>query len=381
MAHIVDFRISGLAGRVDDFECKLNRDINVFFGLNGCGKTSLLKILYSAMSGDTKILENVPFVSAEVRIHSLQYDKDFVYTINKLNVTSKIQNQRGSDHLIKDSIFYKNVIPDKKLTWSTQGEGDLLINQWQHRYLPTNRLLFDSSREQPVEFFNSSEDVDQLFADNIKNLWLTYSAEILGEVREVQEKGLTNILRDVFSQTPENNQEFDVDLKIAYDKASQFLSRQNADQLLGPFDQFVERYRNEKSIKKVINDIVSTETAIETAVQPLEKLKGLVQRLYTGNKIVEFIYSEISVKDLKNEEIGLYSLSSGEKQLLRIFIEVLVAQLSSLIIDEPELSMHIDWQKELINDLTLLNPESQLIIATHSPEIMATLSEDKIFRL
>ena len=65
MSHIVEFSISGLAGRKDVYSQVLDRHLNVFFGLNGSGKTSLLKILHSAMSGESRILRNVPFSSAE----------------------------------------------------------------------------------------------------------------------------------------------------------------------------------------------------------------------------------------------------------------------------------------------------------------------------
>ena len=50
MAHITEFAITGLAGRTDVYSGRFNRDVNIFFGLNGSGKTSLLKILHSAMS-------------------------------------------------------------------------------------------------------------------------------------------------------------------------------------------------------------------------------------------------------------------------------------------------------------------------------------------
>ncbi len=56
MSHIVNFLIEGLAGRPEPLEKTMDRDINIFFGLNGCGKTSLLKILHSAMSNDASFL-------------------------------------------------------------------------------------------------------------------------------------------------------------------------------------------------------------------------------------------------------------------------------------------------------------------------------------
>lgn len=77
----------------------------------------------------------------------------------------------------------------------------------------------------------------------------------------------------------------------------------------------------------------------------------------------------------------LESLSSGERQLLQILLETLAVDNSSIIIDEPELSMHVDWQRELIAAMYLVNPDCQLVLATHSPEIVAASPSGSVFEL
>ena len=66
-------------------------------------------------------------------------------------------------------------------------------------------------------------------------------------------------------------------------------------------------------------------------------------------------------------------LSSGEKQLLIILLTVLLedGQEYVLMMDEPEISMHISWQYELLNWILELNPNVQLILTTHSPSIFS----------
>ena len=71
----------------------------------------------------------------------------------------------------------------------------------------------------------------------------------------------------------------------------------------------------------------------------------------------------------------------AETHVLQIFIEVLMTKNRCILIDEPEISMHIDWQHDLVNNLRHLNPSSQYILATHSPEIMANINDEKIFQL
>ena len=67
-----------------------------------------------------------------------------------------------------------------------------------------------------------------------------------------------------------------------------------------------------------------------------------------------------------------YQLSSGEKQMLVILLTVLVEdnQHYVLLMDEPEISLHIDWQQRLIGLIRELNPNAQIILTTHSPALI-----------
>ena len=67
-----------------------------------------------------------------------------------------------------------------------------------------------------------------------------------------------------------------------------------------------------------------------------------------------------------------YKLSSGEKQMLIILLTVLVRDNAHcvLFMDEPEASLHIEWQQKLISMIRELNPNVQLILTTHSPAVI-----------
>ena len=90
----------------------------------------------------------------------------------------------------------------------------------------------------------------------------------------------------------------------------------------------------------------------------------------TGKKIVrtenEIRFSQIG------ETLVPYQLSSGEKQMLAILLTVLVEdnQHYVLFMDEPEVSLHIEWQKRLIDLCVELNPNVQIILTTHSPAVV-----------
>ncbi|MBR3657191.1 MAG: ATP-binding protein [Prevotella sp.] len=103
-----------------------------------------------------------------------------------------------------------------------------------------------------------------------------------------------------------------------------------------------------------------------------KRFQDIVDDLFseTGKKIVrtenEIRFSQIG------ETLVPYQLSSGEKQMLAILLTVLVEdnQPYVLFMDEPEVSLHIEWQKRLIDLCIELNPNVQIILTTHSPAVV-----------
>jgi len=85
-------------------------------------------------------------------------------------------------------------------------------------------------------------------------------------------------------------------------------------------------------------------------------------------------------KPPKGEIMTLEGLSSGEKQLLILFIEALVQDNSECvyITDEPELSLHVEWQEKLLETIRDLNQNCQIIVATHSPDIVGPYKDKLI---
>lgn len=82
------------------------------------------------------------------------------------------------------------------------------------------------------------------------------------------------------------------------------------------------------------------------------------------------------------QEVPAAHLSSGEMQLLTLFtflyFQFEEQEEFSIIIDEPELSLHIAWQSRYLESITSANPQAQFIIATHAPEIAAPFRDRTI---
>jgi hypothetical protein len=77
------------------------------------------------------------------------------------------------------------------------------------------------------------------------------------------------------------------------------------------------------------------------------------------------------------------NLSSGEKQILIILLTTLLQDKKKyiLLMDEPEISLHIDWQRSLIKNIRQINPYCQIIIATHSPTVYYQGWTEKMTRI
>ena len=106
--------------------------------------------------------------------------------------------------------------------------------------------------------------------------------------------------------------------------------------------------------------------------KPKTKFQDLIDELFaeTGKKINRRSNEILFEQD--GDILTPYKLSSGEKQMLVILLTVLVQDNAhcALFMDEPEISLHIEWQQRLITLIRNLNPNVQIILTTHSPALI-----------
>ena len=124
---------------------------------------------------------------------------------------------------------------------------------------------------------------------------------------------------------------------------------------------------------RIIEKLQTGDTeAAQQMSQKKTRFQDIVDELFsdTGKKIIR------TANELQFTQIGEvllpYRLSSGEKQILIILLTVLVEdnQPYVLFMDEPEVSLHMEWQKRLVDLCIELNPNVQIILTTHSPAIV-----------
>ena len=127
------------------------------------------------------------------------------------------------------------------------------------------------------------------------------------------------------------------------------------------------------TMKEITNKVVNEINSIFSILELDVKLKG-------------FSKDEKTMPIFENsagEEFDINDLSSGEKQLFlrTLSIKMLEPKNSIILIDEPELSLHPKWQQRIIEVYKKIGENNQIIIATHSPHILGSVSSENIFIL
>ena len=120
-------------------------------------------------------------------------------------------------------------------------------------------------------------------------------------------------------------------------------------------------------------DVITTPDVRSEFDENLEALQERVENYEHGERWATFC-------DIVDEPLHLHLLSSGEKQLLVILMTVMLEDGNSttLFMDEPEVSLHMEWQQTLIEKIRRLNPKVQIILSTHSPAIIMNGWMDKV---
>lgn len=389
MAYITQLAVTGLAGRKKRLHYRLDRHVAIFWGLNGSGKTSLLRIIHAAMNDEAASLQRIPFETAELHFYHESTKRRYV---RKIDMTESLEAATEPEMIQVGEDEWDYVYIQQERKWQTSTvEGvapKVLPGVLQHTYLPISRVAENRGPRRPAapraagvrEAMNDAY-FDAVFADQVRRRWLTYNAEANATIRDVQQQGLAEILSLLFGGAagPRKHTAAAPDVEVAYALVREFLTRQGIRLKIDETD-FRERYQLESDLPLIVSRIQEVLSNIDQALAPQRQLQNLIEDLYSGDKRLQFDSRGLGVTS-GTEAIPLESLSSGEKQLLQILLETLASGRAPVIIDEPELSMHVDWQNRLVGYMRVINPDCQLILATHSPEVMAEVADKHIHQL
>jgi hypothetical protein len=127
-----------------------------------------------------------------------------------------------------------------------------------------------------------------------------------------------------------------------------------------------------KKISEEVREHSQKQGNIYRPFKSLSELTGTIFR-HKGIKVTE----RITLGNV-GEAMASEWLSAGEKQMLSFLVYNAFATDSVIIIDEPEISQHVDWQRQLFPTLLSQGTKNQFIVATHSPFIYSSYSDKEL---
>jgi ABC-type lipoprotein export system ATPase subunit len=420
--------VKGLHGQFD-LSCKFQEGVNVIYGRNGTGKTTLLHIISNVLNKDF-----LRFVALEFQQITVEFSKGEPITIETKRTPHS--NHYHYDVFVNgDKINEKMICPlnmDRYYNQNISGafipelaydDTNFLEYQSSHSpeislssaYFPAFRTAIDAwainqgedhrvhrPRDQKTEFARS------LFGNFVPRLDYPATTEIEQDLNEKIRSSIAKVSRadrtffgDVPSQileslSIENNNQDDTDSISA-----------DIDKLYKKFQEYPIQVESvsanlNKSIQSLPDNMDSKRIAVLVLNAYKVALSKIVEVQESSFAEVERYLKSVNIflenKNLQISQVGLpigkrlkspsivvategegsrpmsmsKSLSSGERQIVTlIYATTRMSEQDIVLVDEPEISLNVDWQRKLLPEMVKQMPSKQLIVCTHSPVIGA----------
>lgn len=127
-------------------------------------------------------------------------------------------------------------------------------------------------------------------------------------------------------------------------------------------------------LQMYLDDTQDKLETFDSVLERVELLEDILNRRFLGKQVSITAEDGIVVETERGHRIEPVDLSSGEQHELIMFYDMLfnVAAGSLVLIDEPEISLHVSWQREFLDDMrrACQLSSARVLLATHSPQII-----------
>lgn len=341
-----------------------HKDINIITGRNGSGKTSILKLIWYMMSGNIeRTVPEIPFTKAELR---------------------------GNHFFVRIEKRDKNI----KLSYSTEAKPDeqsILIEDWEGSraageidsinavvakrsgisyFLPTFRrieggYLIDVKSDRYFLRGQGSREIRDALKGYAESMSVLDHHFVTSLSTEDLETLLTKRLADISEKTNDLHRRLSsfINDKIANVSASKKKSTE------------VSLQKSEATLEAIRLEVESINKKRKDLFAPLDILAEQIKHLFThkGIRLTDAIVFGEATDAVKST-----LLSAGEKQFLSFLCYNGFHENTTFLIDEPEISLHVDWQRSLFSTLLKQGSSNQFIVSTHSPFIYSKFPEKEL---
>lgn len=429
---ILELKITKLHDYID-YNIMFNKDVTFLYGDNGCGKTTVLNIITSIITGRVyelfkfrfnsialKYIEQHSNTPKKIIIHKNNENSTLIINYNQKDYAIELQRIRIMEERIEDEIEIEHLYLSE---YSVLSE---IKKEFSYIYLPLNR---NGSINDNVSIYMRKNlhrlytrasaysnltinDVTTLIRESYNRINFTlskinenFSEELLKSFLDIE--NITNakqLLIYANKLNPDDISKIQNDYTVVLKTIKKWDDSTN-EKITIFFESLlndIKKSKNENGLNIEIlfklSELIKINSVIEKAerleqskskvTQPLSNFLNAVNKFIKGKNNKKEICidkeGQLFLKTSHKPKIDLQLLSSGEKQIVTFFAYLVFGlnntNQSLFIVDEPELSLHLEWQLEFVDTLLELNPDIQLIFATHSPEIIGK-RRDKAFKL
>lgn len=427
-----------------NYEIDFNENLTFLIGINGTGKTSVLKLILGLISPSFNYLNSINYDFALIECLD-EDDNSFVISSTKTEDNEySLELTVNKDKPIQGKIIKLNPVQQRYLDFDKDDEHtNLIIEGFNEQevvkkikglttplFLGLDRRVYEGrqiDRMRQSFFFRkkyknfptgdplniSLIDIQEVIFDyyriiaskqpeinqNFKNKILLQSFEfldsqqinIIDDFKELRDKKQQAL--DAFdnlnivgfkSQVDTFFEQLETVLKAINEKRKSNETGEINKESIEFFQRWFNNQPQLKRIDKLIEYNQAYQSEIEGLYEPIEKLKNIINTFFSESKKELTINSQGELKVIfKNgKEAEIFELSSGEKQIITMlghlifFEEKFKTQKGIFIIDEPEVSLHLAWQEIFVNSILEASPNTQFILATHSPAITGDADEE-----
>lgn len=362
---IQHLKVEGLNNQFD-YEFEFNEDLNIFTGANGCGKTTLLKLMWYLISGNIhRIYSEIPFETISIET------QQFSLSLDLLRARSRHGRTRRKI----------------RIDWESRKEKET--------YEVFSRAFYENDRILSLDRKIASLKQDSLFFPTFRRIEGGFSTDFVN-TGNTEEAAVISLLSSPAAMLQAAMSKFSEELSTDRHKFITSVSTKDIEKLLPLKKIEIADKVNELYVKlshRIGKEVSSSDTLqsnSDRAISALEHIQGdlleadkerqkLENRMTVLDETVQIIleYEEIQIakgitlggkKEIGSKKAAIHAdkLSSGEKQILGFLCYNAFSDNTTIFIDEPELSLHQDWQDILLPLLLKQETGNQFFVATHS---------------
>lgn len=362
------FEVKGLYNRID-VSMNFNSDLNIMTGRNGSGKTTLLKLIWYLISGNLeRILPEIPFKDVSIETDAFCMDMMRV-DVDKCATDYRFTNGDNS------TLDFK--VPPRRIEIEEIDalNGRIADAMESSLFFPTfrrieggfarfsNYVIADDSNR-----YRHPNQIRRRYADEVSEMLEETMSRLSNQVSVFDHKFIASIsTHDIVELLTEKYADVSTKTNELYVKLSKEISQKTSDTKASD-----DANPALDDIKKSVEQFTKKQDSLLKPFSVLsEQIPGIFE--YEGIRVTDAI-------TLGKEQNAIDSdlLSSGEKQMLSFLCYNTFVQNAAIFIDEPELSLHVDWQRRLFPTLLEQGTGNQFFVATHSPFIYSKFPDKEI---